>query len=242
MQMPQEPPFGADLSKPPEYVGGPRQPAGCMSARTPPSPGRSQARNRSGGLARRCSRRCHSGSPTGAPTPRCSATRTSSARCCRPSPCTPATSRRRSEGWTGYRRTAPRCWSGTIRVCSTCPRHGPAGRPSWPAAASTRRVGRLQHGDQPGGRWLPAALGCNRAAPLRARSRSVRGRQDPVQELHLHAAVALSGSLSGAAGRGGPGDRAAAPAHLPGAGAAPGRRPVQAPATASPPGPGRCPA
>ena len=94
---------------------------------------------RPGGCARRCLRRCHSGSPTGAPTPRCSATRTSSAGCCRPSPSTPATSRRRSEGWTGYRRTAPRCWSGTIRACSTCPRHGPAGRPSWNAAASTHR-------------------------------------------------------------------------------------------------------
>ena len=47
----------------------------------------------------------------------------------------------------------------------------------------------LQHGDRPGGRWLPAALGCNPATPLRARSRSVRGGQDPVQELNLHAAV-----------------------------------------------------
>jgi len=64
----------------------------------------------------------------------------------------------------------------------------------------------------------------------------VRGRQDPVQELSLYPAVALSGSLSGAAGRGGPRDRAAALAHLPGAGAAPGRCPVQAPAAASPPG------
>jgi hypothetical protein len=63
------------------------------------------------------------------------------------------------------------------------------------------QAGHLQHGDRPGGRWLAAALGCNPAAPLGARSRSVRGRQDPVQELNLHAAVALSGSLSGAAGR-----------------------------------------
>jgi len=39
----------------------------------------------------------------------------------------------------------------------------------------------------------------------------VRGRQGPVQELDLHAVVALSGSLSGAAGRGGPRDRVAAP-------------------------------
>ena len=64
-------------------------------------------------------------------------------------------------------------------------------------------------------------VGCNPAAPLRARSRSVRARQGPVQELNLHAVVALSGSLSSAAGRGGPRDRVAALAHLPGSGAAP---------------------
>jgi hypothetical protein len=39
------------------------------------------------------------------------------------------------------------------------------------------------------------------AAPLRARSRPVRGRQRRVQELSLHAVVAASGSLSSAAGR-----------------------------------------
>jgi hypothetical protein len=39
------------------------------------------------------------------------------------------------------------------------------------------------------------------AAPLRVRSRPVRGRQRPVQEPDLHAVVATSGRLPGAAGR-----------------------------------------
>ena len=60
----------------------------------------------------------------------------------------------------------------------------------------------LQHGDRPGGRSLPATLGCNPAAPLRARSRSVRGRQGPAQELSLHVVVALPRQL---VRRGGPG-------------------------------------
>lgn len=73
----------------------------------------------------------------------------------------------------------------------------------WPGSGAGCRsqADDLQHGDHPGGHWLLSTPGDSLAAPLRVHSRSVRGRQRPVQNLNLHAVVATSGSLSSAAGR-----------------------------------------